>query len=179
MLTLPQKLIAGDKWQVTYNAEPGLTLVLNINSVGFKYTAPATEQDGVYTFTIPSSLSKDFIPATYSVAVCSTVDGERTTLEFGRTVEVLPDPSLASHLSYAQRMLDAVKALLDNQLNSKQALYSSLTYEGRALTAWGPDKWIQLKQMFEKEVAQEQRAEQLRNKKAVSNKLLICFRNPR
>lgn len=176
MLNILPQLIAGDKWQATYTAEPGLNLVLNLNSTGFKYVASAVETSGVYTFTIPSALSKDFIPGTYSIAVCSTADGERTTLAFGNTVTVLPDPSQASHLSYAQRMLDAIKALLENRLTSKQALYSSLTFEGRALAQISPSELMTLKQRYEQEVEQEKRAEQIRNKQRVSNKIKISFR---
>lgn len=176
MLNILPQLIAGDKWQATYTAEPGLNLVLNLNSTGFKYVASAVETSGVYTFTVPSAISKDFIPGTYSIAVCATADGERTTLAFGNTVTVLPDPSQASHLSYAQRMLDAIKALLENRLTSKQALYSSLTFEGRALAQISPSELLQLKQRYEQEVEQEKRAEQIRNKQRVSNKIKISFR---
>lgn len=176
MLNILPQLIAGDKWQATYTAEPGLNLVLNLNSTGFKYVASAVETSGLYTFTIPSALSKDFIPGTYSLAVCATADGERTTLAFGNTVTVLPDPSQASHLSYAQRMLDAIKALLENRLTSKQALYSSLTFEGRALAQISPAELMTLKQRYEQEVEQEKRAEQIRNKQRVSNKIKISFR---
>lgn len=179
MLNISPQLIAGDKWQATYTAEPGLNLVLNLNSTGFKYVAQGVEQSGVYTFTVASALSKDFIPATYSLAVCSTLDGERTTLEFGKTVEVLPDPSQASHLSYAQRMLDAIKALLENRITSKQALYSSLTFEGRALAQISPSELMTLKQRYEQEVEQERYAEKLRTKQRISNKLKIAFRKPR
>jgi len=137
-MTFPQNLYAGDTWKLSFNTvsiDPLAKLRAHINSPAYQFTSDfVLSATGLYLFVIAKTVSANFAPGTYSIAITQELGEERTTLSAGHICSIEPSAAIASSFSYARRMVAALEALLEGRVTNAQALYSAMSFEGRAIT---------------------------------------------
>lgn len=180
-MPFPSKLYAGDTWTLVETfatIDPASELRVHLNSPAFQFTSDKTTSlDGVYTFVIPAALSSNFAPGVYSASITQSVAGARTTLTAGHIVSIEPDPATASSFSYARRMVAALEALIEGRLTNSNALYSSMAWEGRAITQLSPAELQQALKVYRDELkAEELSAEMSKGMGGRKNKIKVYFR---
>lgn len=99
-------------------------------------------------------------PGRYRYMITETVEAKRRTVERGE-LEVLADLGVAGvdPRSYSERMLDAIRALLEG--NADELDVSELEHNGKSLKKFSPQSLVELESVFAGRVASERRADRL------------------
>lgn len=138
---IPTRLVAGDLW--TWRAD-GFAAAYPSAAFSLSYTlapkiggtatqAPATADPDGWVVSVVPSVTAALAAGTYAWTLFATrtSDGARQTVCAG-VLEVAPDPAQAADTrSTAQKLLDAVNAVLEGRITKDVESY---TIEGRSLT---------------------------------------------
>lgn len=177
-MAFPQQLYAGDTWKIPFQSsiDPVAQLRVHINSAAFQFTSdPLTSTTGSYLFVIAKTVSANFAPGTYSIAITSEVGDERSTLSTGHICTIEPNQATASSFSYARRMVAALEALLEGRVTNSNALYSSMSFEGRAITTLSIEELHRALVMWRQILRNEDAAKPGADKPKRMNKILTRF----
>ncbi|MBG1232981.1 hypothetical protein [Aestuariivirga litoralis] len=156
-------LVAGDTWTwrrsdlVAAYPLVAYALAYAMKRDGDADAAPVTfaaaETGNTYQVTVPAATTADFTPGTWvwSAFMTRTSDSARVQVATGSfTVVADGTISTADPRSHAQRMLDAIEALLENRATSDVNSYS---IAGRSLTKMSVTELRQLRNYYRREVS--------------------------
>lgn len=178
----PSEFTAGDtvKWTVSLGAFPaddGWTLTYN-------FRGPETQNvtavaDGAAHAVVISAIDSDkFEPGDYAWAAFAVKGAERFRARSGRmavrvnlqTVDQIFDPR-----SHVERVLDALKAMIEKKATRDQSSYS---IEGRSLSRMSPEELLTWKSHYETLLKQEENAERIKQGLQTNNIVRTRFRRP-
>lgn len=162
MLQLPTtKTYAGDEFEIKYVAtqpDPTALVALHLVKDSIPFNIPAIQSDdGNYAFSVDSA-ALQMPDGAYAVSVTSTTDGKRKTLIAGQSFTLRADPTKNAGLSYAHRMVIALRALILNAVSHDNAMFTGLSYDGYSVTNIDPMQRVPLLEKFEAILEREQRA---------------------
>ncbi len=125
-----------------------LTVSLRIGSAD-AVTVELEDADGLHAGTLPISQTPGALH--YAIKATRLADDVAMTVERG-VITVAPDPALADPRSHAERMLDAIEALLENRASKDVQSYA---IAGRNLTKLTVDELQRWRRFYRSEVARE------------------------
>jgi hypothetical protein len=130
--------------------------VARISSGGnTEFTVVATEADGTYLFTIPSSTSSGFTAGDYhwQLEIVRTSDSSRIVVERGDwSIIVDLDVNGADPRSHAQIMIGKIESILQGKADSDVGSYS---IAGRSLTKMSFAELMEARDRYKAEYTQE------------------------
>lgn len=180
----PIKVTVGDfiQWRKTQLASdyPPAThsaaYVARITAGGAsEITLAAIERSSYYLFTVPSTVSADFVHGFYhwQLEITETASGNRMVVETGE-FEAVQDLDIngADPRSHADIMLAKVQSLLEGRADKDVASYS---IQGRSIAKMGITDLIQWRDYYRKEVAKEQRENLIARGKPTKTTVKVRF----
>jgi len=163
---IPSQIVAGDTLNFCrslsdYQAADGYQISYKlVNTAAVIEFSGADQGGGEWLFDIKPSTTESWQSGKFTWYEIATKGPDRFTLASGNT-EIKPDPTAAHDTrSYAQKMLDAVEALLQKKATKDQQNYA---INGRSLTRYSVEDLIALRDKFKAEVAQEKQRQDLEN----------------
>lgn len=176
----PDKLTAGDTWQWTRELadHPAGTwsLVYYLENKDATIAITAT-QDGSSTrhaVLVAAATTVGYKPGRYRVFARATSAGVvHSVVEETGFIDVLPDYSLAGtmdHRSWAQRVLDALRAAYEGRADSDQL---STSVNGRAISRMTKKELREEIEAFERRVQREADAAAINEGQASGNRILV------
>lgn len=180
----PQQIVAGDfaQWKredliedyplSDYSAE----YVARISGAGYsEFKVAASEANGTYLFSIPSSTSSSFVPGTYrwQLEVTQTSSGNRVVVDYG-DMKILPDMDndQADSRSHAEIMVTKIEGLLSGKADSDVSSYS---IAGRSLTKLGFQELVDARDYYRREVNNQKNKELLSRGKGGGATIKVRF----
>lgn len=163
---IPSKIVAGDTLNFCrslsdYPAADGYQISYKlVNAADVVEFSGADQAGGEWLFDIKPATTKDWQTGKFTWYEIATKGADRFTLANGQT-EIKPDPTAAHDTrSYAQKMLDAIEAMLEKKATKDQQNYA---INGRSLTRYSIEDLIALRDKFRAEVTQEKQRQDLEN----------------
>lgn len=163
----PSSIRAGDTitWRknlADYPASAWTLVYTLINSIA-KITITGSSDGVEHVINVPATTSDDYTAGKYDYVAHVTDGTDRITVASGR-MDVLPNLAAATtydNRSHARKMLDAIEALLLNNATVGQIDWLEIQLNNRRIQK-EPDKLLVLRDRYRAEVANEERAERLR-----------------
>ena len=159
------------EWNETIDNYPSSSYTAKITFTNATATATITataNNDGSYKFTVAGNT---FTTAGDYRAALYIVDGSENILIKETDVVVLPSVSSATDLrSHNKKVLDAIKAVLENRATTDQ---QSISIAGVSLSRMSIDQLLQLKNYYEQLYKQEQREEAMERGEKLYNSIQV------
>lgn len=159
-MTEPKKINAGDSasWEIDqgdYTAVDGWAVGYSVVNSAQQYTvdgAAVVESGSNYKVTIAAAVSAGWTVGDYRLIGYATKTGERVVF-YDQAFRVDPDFTAAGdRRSKAQRMLDAVEAMIEGKANTDQ---QSMSINGRSLARYSWADLMPIRSQLKREVARE------------------------
>lgn len=166
MVIIPESIIAGDSYELVgaFDDYPATTwtaeLVFAQGSKRARFSATASGNSFSFEIDSASSLELAVGRSAYQIQVSDNL-GTNKTVQSGQ-VEICPSLfSDGDFRSHAERMLEAIEAVLENKATSDQ---KQLTIKGRSIVRFDPDQLEAWRDRYRREVALERRKAQGKTK---------------
>ena len=163
----PSSLRAGDTlaWRKVLPDYPATEWTLGYTLINSSAKITITgSADGVeHVINVAAATSGAYTAGKYDYVAHVTKGAERVTVGSGR-IEVLPNLAAATtydNRSHARKMLDAIESLLQNKATADQLDLLETQFDTRVMKR-DPGKLFALRDRYRAEVANEDRAERLR-----------------
>lgn len=174
------EIFAGDTLQFDvsvpdYPASDGYTLTYRLvpRGSGSAQQFDATADGDGYTVNVAAATTAAWTAGEYSWSSWVTLSGARYTVGQG-LLTIKPDPSAMSvgtdTRSHAERVLDAIEALLEGRAGSDVMSY---TIAGRSVDKMAPEELLKWRSFYAAEVKREQAAAALVNGLQPRGRLLV------
>ncbi len=157
---MPEKVTSGDVVDVTLSS---LTTAFPIGSytlqivmklgAGAPLTFDLNDVSGDHGGTLSFAAAAAGIYA-YAIKATRIADDAVRTVASG-SIRVLPDPSAQDVRSHAEKVLDAIEALIEGRATKDVTSYS---IAGRSLTRMSPDELVKWRSHYRNEVAKQRNA---------------------
>ena len=181
----PASLAAGDRW--TWK-RPDLvgSYPTSLYSLSYEFqddagggsannfTITALETTEAYIVEVISATTAAYSPSTYRwAAFITTSDSQRVTVDTGfLAVEANYAITTADQRSHAKKVLDNIKAVMENRATIDQ---SSFSIAGRSLSRMSVDELFTYRDRYQTEYNQEIKRARIKNKKPTGNTIGVRF----
>lgn len=135
----------------------------------------ATENPNYYLFTVPSSVSADFLPGDYhwQLEITETSSGNRLVVDTGSFTSIPDlDSNQADPRTHAEIMVAKIETILQGKADSDVQSYS---INGRSLTKMSIQDLIQWRDYYRKEVVSYHNAELVKRGKSNGSTIKVRF----
>lgn len=153
--TMPERVTSGDSVSIALKAmssifPPAAYALKVIMKLGANQAIEVdlADDSGIHTGTLnfANAPAGDYA---YSIRATRSADNAVRTVATG-TVIVLPDPVTADTRSHAEKVLEAIEALIEGRATKDVSSYS---IAGRSLTRLTPDELVKWRSFYKNEVA--------------------------
>jgi hypothetical protein len=177
----PEQIVAGDTLRFSrgdlagdYPADQGWTLTYEARNAGGTVAFAAAASGSSFAVSVAASTTTAWLPGDYLLGGYVSKGAERYEVYRGflRILPNLAAAGAADRRSHAQKVLDAIEAVIEKRATRDQESYE---VEGRKLTRTPLADLIRLRQLYRAEVARERSAERLAAGLPGRNRLLVRF----
>lgn len=178
--TLPSRIRAGDSIEFIYipvdssyvdSAYTATTTVINSSA---KYSADSsTLLEGGFYFDIPSATSSEWTAGDYTLVLSIKSENSRHTIS-QHNISVLPDLTSPVDLRTTNKQIfDALVSTIEGSATYNQL---KMSIAGRSIERMTLEELITAKNLYAKEVADEERAERVLDGKSKNKNIMVRFR---
>lgn len=180
----PEQVVVGDFIQWTRpdladtypTATHSLNYVARITGGGnTEIQVAASESNGIYVITVPSSTSVDFVAGLYywQAEITETSSGNRIIVDRGQFEAIVDlDINGTDPRTHAQIMIDKIQSLLEGRADGDVGSYS---IQGRSLTKLGIDELLKWRDYYKSERQKELNAERIRRGLPTESTIKVRF----